>query len=65
MHVLVFKMTNSQIFLIFVIMASTTNTTPVSAAPANGQQPIQSGSQTIQRPTANTSTESTLKEGKI
>jgi hypothetical protein len=36
---------------------------PVS--PAVGQQPIRAGSETIQRPTTNTSTNRTLKEGKV
>jgi len=36
----------------------------VSTAPAVGQQPIKAGAQVIMRPTTNTSTESSLKEGK-
>jgi len=46
-------------------MASSTKNKPVQqAAPATGQQPITSGTQTIQRPTTNTSTDRALKEGK-
>jgi len=36
--------------------------TQTSTAPAVGQQPVKAGSQVIMRPTANTSTESALKE---
>jgi hypothetical protein len=46
-------------------MATTKNTTiqQSSTLPAVEQQTITSGSQVIQRPTANTSTEHALKEG--
>jgi hypothetical protein len=49
-------------------MATHTNSIPVqtsaAATPAAEQQPITSGGHIIQRPTVNTSTDRTLKEGK-
>lgn len=47
-------------------MATTKNTITAQAStpPTGGQQAITSGSQIIQRPTANTSTDRALKEGK-
>jgi hypothetical protein len=44
-------------------MSTTKNNTQQSPAPTTSSQPITSGGQTIQRPTSNTSTDRTLKEG--
>jgi hypothetical protein len=44
-------------------MSTIKNTTKQPTAPTTGSQPIRSGGQTIQRPTSNTSTDRTLKEG--
>ena len=49
-------------------MSDPTKNTPVQqipAVPTAGQQPITSGTEIIQRPTSNTSTVRTLKEGKL